>query len=103
MRVTQARTAPAPTIIRLPSRVDLVIAPFFAADLKRKTKPGAVIVLDMSQTQFVDPSMMNIFLSGVIRCHTEGAQLVARNMSLQVRQVFQRAGLLKHLQEHGTH
>ncbi|MEM9907026.1 MAG: STAS domain-containing protein [Cyanobacteria bacterium P01_D01_bin.44] len=84
-------------IIRLPNRVDMIISPFFAEDLKQKIRPGVTLILDMARTTFVDPATTPVFLEGILRSQQEGATIVVKGMSAQVSQVFERAGLLPYL------
>ena len=85
-------------IIRLPSRVDSFISPFFEQDLKQKLQPGVTLIIDMAKTKFIEPATAAIFWEGVLQSHREGGKIVARGMNEQVRLVFERSGLLPHLQ-----
>ena len=85
-------------VIRLPGRVDMIISPFFAEDLKQKIRPGITLILDMARTYFVDPAITVVFLDGIALCQTEGAKIVVQGMRPEVSEVFARAGLLPYFQ-----
>lgn len=85
-------------VIRLPSRVDSVISPFFERDLKQKLQPGVTLVIDMAKTKFIEPAAASVFWEGVLQGHREGAKIVAKGMNEQVKLVMERSGLLPHLQ-----
>ncbi len=84
--------------IRIPSRLDMAISPFFQRDLKQKIRPGITIIIDMDKTKFIDPATTSIFWDGIIESHKQGAKIIARGMSEQVKLVLGRSGLLSHLQ-----
>jgi anti-anti-sigma regulatory factor len=85
-------------IIRLPSRLDSMISPFFAQDLKQKIRPGVTLIIDMAKTKFIEPATASIFWEGVLQSNREGAKIVAKGMNEQVKLVLERSGLLPHLQ-----
>ena len=85
-------------IIRLPGYVDRFISPFFEQDLKRKLQPGVTLIIDMAKTKAIEPATTSVFWEGVFQSHREGGKIIARGMNEQVRQVFERSGLLPHLQ-----
>ncbi|MEA5463232.1 STAS domain-containing protein [Leptothoe sp. PORK10 BA2] len=85
-------------IIRLPSRLDSVISPFFQQDLKQKLQPGVTLIIDMAKTKFIEPSTAAIFWEGVLQSQQAGAKIVAKGMNEQVKLVLERSGLLPHLQ-----
>ncbi|MBT9317659.1 STAS domain-containing protein [Leptothoe spongobia] len=85
-------------IIRLPSRLDSMISPFFAQDLKQKIRPGVTLIIDMAKTKFIEPATASVFWEGVLQSHREGAKIVAKDMNEQVKLVLERSGLLPHLQ-----
>ena len=85
-------------IIRLPSRLDSFISPFFEQDLKQKLQPGVTLTIDMAKTRFIEPATASVFWEGVLQSHREGAKIVAKGMNEQVKLVLERSGLLPHLQ-----
>lgn len=84
-------------VIRLPSRVDAMISPFFQQDLKQKIRPGVTLIIDMAKTKFIDPATASVFWEGIIQSNQEGAKIVAKGMNEQVKLVLERSGLLEHL------
>ncbi|ESA32845.1 anti-sigma factor antagonist [Leptolyngbya sp. Heron Island J] len=92
-----ASPATAYAVIRLPSRVDMMISPFFRQDLKQKIRPGVTLIIDMAKTKFIDPATASIFWEGIIQSHQTGAKIVAKGMNAQVQMVLERSGLLEHL------
>ena len=87
------------TVIRLPSRVDSFVSPFFAQDLKQKLRPGVTLIIDMAKTKFLEPAAASVFWEGIIQSQKEGSKIVAKGANGQVRLVLERSGLLQHLQE----
>ncbi len=92
-----ASSATSYAVIRLPSRVDAMISPFFQQDLKQKIRPGVTLIIDMAKTKFIDPTAASVFWEGVIQSNREGAKIVAKGMNEQVKLVLERSGLLEHL------
>lgn len=84
--------------IRLPSRVDSFIAPFFEKDLKQKIQPGVVLIIDMAKTTFFEPEAASVLWEGVLEANRAGAKIVAKGINEQVKIVLDRSGLLPHLQ-----
>lgn len=84
--------------IRLPHRVDVAISPFFREDMRQKICPGITLVIDMAKTTFLDPTITSIFWEGAIESHKQGAKIITIGMNEQVKLVFERSGLLTHLQ-----
>ena len=92
-----ASSTTAYAVIRLPSRVDMMISPFFQQDLKQKIRPGVTLIIDMAKTKFMDPAITSVFWEGILQSHQEGAKIVAKGMNEQVQMVLERSGLLEHL------
>ncbi len=86
-------------VIRLPSRVDSFITPFFEQDLKQKLQPGVTLIIDMAKTQFLEPAVASVFWAGVLQSNRDGGKIVAKGMNEQVKQVLERSGLLPYLQQ----
>ena len=70
------------------------ISPLLAADLKSKIRPGTTLVLDMTQTKFVDPITTSVFWYGIIQSQLEGVKIVVQGMKPQVLQVFELSGCM---------
>ncbi len=86
------------TVIRLPSRVDSFITPFFEKDLKQKIQPGVVLIIDMAKTKFLEPEAASVLWEGVLQSNRAGGKIVAKGLNEQVKLVLERSGLLPHLQ-----
>lgn len=85
-------------VIRLPNRVDSVISPFFAQDLRQKLQPGVTLIIDMAKTKFLEPATATVFWEGIFQSHRAGAKIIAQGMNAEVKLVLERSGLLAHLQ-----
>jgi anti-anti-sigma factor len=82
--------------VRVPKRVDAWTAPFLAKDLEEKIQEGISIVLDLTQTQFIEPGSANVLLEGLIKSRARRARMTLRGVSPQVKVVLEMAGVLKH-------
>ena len=82
--------------VRVPKRVDEWTAPFLAKDLEEKIQEGIAIVLDLTQTQFIEPSSANVLLEGLIKSRARHARMTLRGVQPQVKVVLELAGVLKY-------
>ncbi len=84
--------------VRAPKRLDLLTAPFLSQDLEEKICEGQSVVLDLTQTQFIDPAIANVFLEGLIKSRQRSARFSLRGVSPQARLVLEMSGVLQHFQ-----
>ncbi|NJN57550.1 MAG: STAS domain-containing protein [Leptolyngbyaceae cyanobacterium SL_5_9] len=82
--------------VRVPKRVDVWTAPSLAKDLEEKIQEGIAIVLDLTQTQFIEPASANVLLEGLIKSRARNARMTLRGVNPQVKVVLEMAGVLKH-------
>jgi anti-anti-sigma factor len=82
--------------VRVPKRVDVWTAPSLAKDLEEKIQEGIAIVLDLTQTQFIEPASANVLLEGLIKSRARHARMTLRGVNPQVKVVLEMAGVLKH-------
>jgi anti-anti-sigma factor len=82
--------------VRVPKRVDAWTAPFLAEDLEEKIQSGIAIVLDLTQTQFIEPSSANVLLEGLMKSRVRQARMSLRGVKPQVKVVLEMAGVLQH-------
>ena len=86
--------------IRLPRRIDSSISPLLAADFRHKIRPGITLVLDMTQTIFIDPITTAVFWEGIVRSQQTGAKIAVQGMKPQVLQIFELAGCVPYFSIH---
>jgi anti-anti-sigma factor len=82
--------------VRVPKRVDVWTAPSLAKDLEEKIQEGIAIVLDLTQTQFIEPASANVLLEGLVKSRARHARMTLRGVNPQVKVVLEMAGVLKH-------
>lgn len=84
--------------VRAPKRLDLLTAPSLAHDLEQKICEGQAVILDLTQTKFIDPAIANVFLEGLIKSKQRSARFSLRGVSPQARLVLEMSGVLQHFQ-----
>jgi anti-anti-sigma factor len=90
-------TATSETItVYAPKRLDGFTSPFLERDLDEKIQPGAMVVLDLTQTNFIDPPSANVLMQGLIKSKQRRARLSLRGVNSQVKLVLELAGVLQH-------
>lgn len=82
-----------------PKRLDTFTAPCLYEDLVEKICKGAYIVLDLSQTQFVDPVGADVIKEGLLRCKQHRAHLSLRGVKPQVKSVLHAGGVLQYFKQ----
>lgn len=87
--------SPQPLItIRAPKRLDSLTAPYLAQDFDTKIHPSSRIVLDLSQTQSIDPASAEVILQGLLLAKQRAAKFSLRGVNQQVQLVLAAAGVL---------
>lgn len=84
------------TIVFAPNRLDFFTAPFLAKDLDAKLREGAVVVLDFSKTQSIEPSVTDVLINSFVKSRQRQARLSFKGVKPQVKVVLEMAGILKH-------
>ena len=72
-------------VVSVLGEVDVVTAPDFAAELLRAVELGATVVVDLTETTFLDSSAIHALLGGSERSQASGGQVcvVCSNPSLK--------------------
>jgi anti-anti-sigma factor len=78
-----------------PKRIDCCTAPFLAQDLDEKLQPGVSLVIDLGQTQFIDPPSVDILMQGILKARQRRARLSLQKVTPQVKVVLEMAGVLQ--------
>ncbi|HEY9620300.1 MAG TPA: STAS domain-containing protein [Crinalium sp.] len=90
-------TATSETItVYAPKRLDSLTAPFLERDLEDKIQAGRLVVLDLTQTNFIDPSSADVLMKGLIKSKQRRARLSLKGVNPQVKLVLELAGILQH-------
>jgi anti-anti-sigma factor len=89
-------TTSASITVYAPKRIDLCTAPFLEKDLDAKIQEGVSLVLDLTQTQFLDPKNADILMQGLIKSKERHARLMLRGVQPQVKVVLEMAGVMRH-------
>lgn len=82
--------------IRAPRRIDFCTAPFLAKDLDEKLKTGVSLILDLSQTQFIEPSSTEVLIQGALKSKLRHARLSLQGVTPQVKVVLELGGVLSY-------
>lgn len=86
-------------IVHAPKRIDFCTAPFLAEDLEVKIQEGNAIVLDLTQTQFLDPEGTNVVLQGLLKSKQRHARFSLRGVKPQVKVILELAGVLQYFRQ----
>lgn len=82
--------------VRAPKRLDTLVCPALAIDLREKIQPGRGVVLDLSQTQFIELESAELILQGLLLAKRCNAHFSLRGVNSQVQQILETAGVLQH-------
>lgn len=86
----------ATVVIRAPKRLDALTAPHLSMDFDKRIPPGGVVILDLSQTQFVDPESADKILQGLMLAKQRHARFSLRGVNHQTQLVLEMAGILQY-------
>ncbi len=92
----------APRVVFVPNRLDLFTAPFLAQDLDIKIQTDALVILDFSQTQSIDPAVTDVLAEAFIKAKQRRGRLFLKGVNPQVKFVLEIAGILKHFRSKST-
>ena len=79
---------------QLPERIDRLVAPFLYEDFENVIWEGTCLVLDLSQTQFIDAVGIDVLKAGFVKCQRHAVQLGVRGMQPPIKAILQAAGFL---------
>jgi anti-anti-sigma factor len=90
-------TATSSTVtVYAPKRIDGFTAPFLEKDLDGKIRTGTMVILDLTQTNFIDPPSADVLMQGLIKSKQRRARFSLRGVNPQVKLVLEMAGVLQH-------
>lgn len=81
--------------IRIPKRVDVLTAPHLSKDVQERIPVHGSVVLDLSQTQIVEPNYANVFLEALMIAKQRETRFSLRGVQPQVKVVLESAGVLR--------
>lgn len=79
---------------RLPNRIDRAGAPNFYEHLGHFRWEGMSLILDLSETQFIDAAGIGILKASAINCQRHNMRLGLRGITPSIREILQMAGFL---------
>jgi anti-anti-sigma factor len=88
-------------IVRAPKRLDHITSPHLAQDLDSKLQPCSVVVLDLSQTQFLAPESAGVVLHGLMLAKQRAAKFSLRGVNPAVEVVLSLSGVLQFFRRSG--
>src|SRR5262245_51012544 len=90
-------------VISLTGEVDLYTAPEFKEQLVDVIGKGAsTVVVDLTETTFIDSTTLGVLVGGVKRLRPEGGQLVLVCSDRNITKIFEITGLDKVFPIHAT-
>ena len=82
------------TVIALTGEVDLYTAPEFKNELIRVIDTGATtVVVDLTETTFIDSTTLGVLVSGLKRVGPQGGQLRLVITDRNIKKIFEITGL----------
>ena len=87
------------TTIRAPKRIDVCTASFLAQDLEAKIPTTEAIVLDLTETQFIDSEGSNAILKGLLQAKQQQVKFALRGVHPQLKMILELGGVLKFFRE----
>lgn len=82
------------TVIALTGEVDLYTAPEFKNELIRVIEAGATtVVVDLTDTTFIDSTTLGVLVSGLKRVRPEGGRLRLVISDRNIKKIFEITGL----------
>ena len=90
-------------VIDLKGEVDLYTAPDFKQHLLKQIEAGVLkIVVDFSETTFIDSTTLGVLVGGVKRLRPVGGQLLLVCSDRNIIKIFEITGLHRVFEIHGT-
>jgi anti-sigma B factor antagonist len=94
LKVTSEQVAPGHQVLALAGEIDLYTSPEFKEELLRVAADGATyVVIDLTETTFIDSTGLGVILRGVERLGRSGGRLVVVCTDRNIRKVFEVTGL----------
>lgn len=100
-------TAALPTnpivIVQLPKQVEMANIPALTNDLDRKIQSGRKVILDFSQTCFIQSEAISLFLDGVAKAQQRSARLSLRGVRPSIKVRLEANGILDYFRRNPHH
>ena len=94
LAITTEEPEPNTAVIGLKGEVDLYTCPEFKQELLRVIGEGALlVVVDLTETTFIDSTGLGVLVRGVERLNTEGGRLAVVCVDPNMVKVFEVTGL----------
>lgn len=81
-------------IVKMPKRVDRTVVPAIASDLDHHIQLGRKVILDFSQTDFIESKTTDVFLDGIAKATQRSARLSLRGVRPSVKIKLEVGGIL---------
>jgi anti-sigma B factor antagonist len=86
--------SPGVAVIALSGELDLYTCPEFKAELLKVIEDGAkLVVVDLTETTFIDSTALGVLIRGVERLKTQDGRLVAACSDPNIVKIFEVTGL----------
>jgi anti-anti-sigma factor len=95
MTIEQAKISKSTVILTLFGRLDTANAPMLERKIKQWEEDITEIILDFSGLEYISSMGLRVLLQAKKTLKKEGRQLVIKNMSSAIREVFEMTGFLK--------
>jgi anti-sigma B factor antagonist len=94
LEISTERVSPATAVVSLRGEVDLYTCPELKQELLRVIADGAtLVVVDLTETTFIDSTGLGVLIRGVEHARTEGGQLAVVCSDPNMTKVFEVTGL----------
>jgi anti-sigma B factor antagonist len=94
LEIYTEQVGPATAVVGLRGEVDLYTCPELKQELLQVITDGAIlVVVDLTETTFIDSTGLGVLIRGVERARTEGGQLAVVCSDPNMTKVFEVTGL----------
>jgi anti-sigma B factor antagonist len=94
LEISTEQPEPTVAVVGLKGEVDLYTCPDLKEELLRVIREGAtLVVVDLTETTFIDSTGLGVLIRGVERLNTEGGRLVVVCVDPNMVKVFEVTGL----------
>ncbi len=83
-------------VIRAPRYINALTAPHLVMDLEAKIAKRGKVILDLGQTQKIEPENVEVILQGLMLARQRNAQFSLRAVQPQVRLILEVGGILQY-------
>ena len=100
-------TAALPThhifIVQLPKQVEIANIPAITSELDRKIQSGRKVILDFSQTCFIQSEAISLLLDGIAKAQQRSARLSLRGVRPSIKVRLEAGGILDYFRRNSHH